>query len=98
MATQTPPYGVKAADGSTISDPKVCAVTGKPVERGDVRQSVYGTRLFYWLKGGIADRVTDEQRADMEAAMRADAGISPVGESVVEEESPILGEEDEGLG
>lgn len=71
------PYGEKDNSGAIVSDPRTCVLTGQSVKAGDVRQKIKGTRLFYWVSAGAYHLLTDEKRAEIEAAIQSQASPKP---------------------
>lgn len=79
----TPDYGVyhQTGDdaGKPMTYPRLCAVTGKPLMAGKRTVLVSGTARFYSVNPGV--RLTDEKRAEIEAAIRADGAPEPIAPS-----------------
>lgn len=65
------PYGVRGE-----RDVRVCALSGVRIRPGDMTLHIEGTKLFYRVAARRAKLLTDEKRAEIESAIKADAGES----------------------
>lgn len=91
-------FGIYDENGGIERDTVLCTLTGQPVGGVGVTCRITGTRLFYKLSITARRRITPEQRAQIEQAIREAAESEAKAERRKIKRAPrkVLGESEKG--